>query len=112
MGQKKEETVTNIYFPFDIKKVGDPRSKDEWTRGRLIDECYLCLGRAEYLEEDCLKRKYKEQANYLVYRIPVSGPIILNLKDDSAEVKEELAVLDDVTLDEVCVRFSESEVVS
>jgi hypothetical protein len=46
MGQKKEETVTNIYFPFDIEKVCDSRSKDEWTRGRLIDECYLCLERA------------------------------------------------------------------
>lgn len=106
MGQKKEETVTNIYFPFDIKKVCDSRSKDEWTRGRLIDECYLCLDRVEYLEEeeDRLKRKYKEQANYLMYRIPVfdpSSPFIVNLKDLSVEVKEGLAVLDDEALDDV-----------
>jgi hypothetical protein len=101
MEQKKEETVTNIYLPFYIKKICDPRSKDEWTRGRLIDECYLCLDRLEYLdeEEDCLKRKYNEQANYLLYRIAVFGQIILNLKDLSVEVKEGLAALDDETLD-------------
>jgi hypothetical protein len=106
MGQKKEETVTNIYFPFDIKKICDPRSKDKWTRGRLIDECYLCLDRVKYLneEEDCLKRKYNEQANYLMYRIPVFDPtsqFIVNLKDLSVEVKEGLAALDDETLDKV-----------
>jgi hypothetical protein len=105
MEEKKEETVTNIYFPFDIKKICDPRSKAEWTRGRLVDECYLCLDRVEYInEEDCLQRKYKEQAIYLLYRIPVfdpTRPVILNLKDLSVEVKEGLAVLDDETLDEV-----------
>ena len=109
MGQKKEETVTNIYFPFDIKKICDPRSADEWTRGR-VDEYYLLLDRVEYLDEDadCLKRKYKEQANYLLYRIPVfdpTRPIILNL-NLSVEVNEGLAVLDDETLDEVMTEDS------
>ena|SRR6266496_252742 len=110
MGQKKEETVTNIYFPFDIKKICDPRSADEWTRGgRLIDECYL-LERVSYLdgEKDCLKQKYKEQADYLMYRIPVfdpTRPIILNL-NLSVEVNEGLAVLDDETLDEVMTEDS------
>jgi len=110
MGQKKEETVTNIYFPSDTKKSCDPRSKDEWTSGR-VDEYYLCLDRVEYLdeEEDCLKQKYKEQANYLLYRIPVFDPtssFIVNLKDLAVEVKEGLAVLDDETLDEVMTEDS------
>jgi hypothetical protein len=80
--------------------------KDSWSTGRLIDELFLELDNVKKMDEKSglTKRKYEEHAKWLMYRIPVyrpAPPFIVNLSDLSTRIKEELADLDDETLDYV-----------
>jgi hypothetical protein len=78
-------------------------SEMQWTTQRLIDELFLCLMRAKG-EADSTKRKYEEQAKYLIYRIRLHRPppyFIVNIKDLSHKIKEELASLEEKSLNNV-----------
>ena len=80
--------------------------KEAWSTGRLIDELFLELDNVREIDEKSgtTKRKYEEQAKWLIYRIPVYRPVpafVINLSDLSTRIKEELADLNDTTLDYV-----------
>jgi hypothetical protein len=81
--------------------------KEPWSTGRLIDELFLELDNVKEIDEKSglTKRKYEEQAKWLMHRIPVYRPVpafIINLSHlDSKRIKEELADLDNKTLDYV-----------
>lgn len=80
--------------------------KEAWSTERLIDELFLELDNVKELNEKSglTKRKYEEQAKWLIHRIPVYRPtpaFIMNLSDLSTKIKEELADLDNETLDYV-----------
>src|SRR5262249_17814933 len=81
--------------------------KEVWSTQRLIDELFLELDNVKEIDEKSglTKRKYEEQAKWLMYRIPVYRPapaFIMNLSDiKKKRIKEELADLDDETLDYV-----------
>jgi hypothetical protein len=81
--------------------------KEVWSTERLIDELFLELDNVKEIDEKSglTKRKYEEQAKWLMYRIPVYRPapaFIMNLSDiKKKRIKEELADLDDETLDYV-----------
>jgi hypothetical protein len=79
---------------------------EAWSTGRLIDELFLELDNVKKINEKSglTKRKYEEQAKWLMHRIPVyrpAPPFIINLSDLSTRIKEELADLDDNILDYV-----------
>jgi hypothetical protein len=80
--------------------------KEAWSTERLIDELFLELDNVKELDEKSglTKRKYEERAKWLIHRIPVYRPtpeFIINLSDLSTKIKEELADLDNETLDYV-----------
>jgi hypothetical protein len=81
--------------------------KAVWSIERLIDELFLELDNVKELDEksSLTKRKYEERAKWLMYRIPVYRPapaFIMNLSDiKKKRIKEELAGLDNETLDYV-----------
>jgi hypothetical protein len=80
--------------------------KAVWSTERLIDELFLELDNVKEIDENSglIKRKYEEQAKWLIHRIPVyrpAPPYIINLSDLSTRIKEELADLDNKTLDYV-----------
>ena len=73
---------------------------EAWNTNRLIDELYLNLMSIR----KGLVRKYQEQAENLIYRIPVYRPtpsFFVELHDLSYKVKQELHSLDDKILDRV-----------
>ena len=81
-------------------------TKEAWSTERLVDELFLELDNVKEIDEKSglTKRKYEEQAKWLMHRIPVYRPapaFIINLSDLSTRIKEELADLDDNTLDYV-----------
>ena len=60
--------------------------KEAWSTGRLIDELFLELDNVREIDEKSgtTKRKYEEQAKWLIYRIPVYRPapaFVINLSD-------------------------------
>lgn len=72
-----------------------------WTAERLIDELFLCLLKAR---EDDGSRIYEQQAKHLIYKIPIYRPtpfFIVNIKDLSSKLKEELASLEGKSLGSV-----------
>lgn len=78
--------------------------KEAWSTGRLVDELFLELDNVKEIDEKSglPKRKYEEQAKWLMHRIPVYKPapaFTINLSDLSTRIKEELADLDNKTLD-------------
>ena len=81
--------------------------KEAWSMERLIDELFLELDNVKEIDEKSglVKRKYEERAKWLMHRIPVyrpAPPFIVNLSNlDSIRIKEELADLDNKTLDYV-----------
>ena len=80
--------------------------KEAWSTERLIDELFLELDNVKKIDEKSglPKRKYEEQAKWLMHRIPVyrpAPPFIINLSDLPTRIKEELADLDDETLEYV-----------
>ena len=80
--------------------------KEAWSTERLIDELFLELDNVKEIDEKSglTKRKYEEQAKWLMHRIPVyrpAPPFIINLSDLPTRIKEELADLDNKTLDYV-----------
>ena len=81
--------------------------QEAWSTERLIDELFLELDNVKEIDEKSglIKRKYEEQAKWLMHRIPVyrpAPPFIVNLSNlDSTRIKEELADLDNETLDYV-----------
>jgi hypothetical protein len=77
-----------------------------WSTERLVDETFLDLYNVKIRDEKdgLIKRKYKEHAKWLMHRIPLYRPapaFVINLSDLSTQIKEELAHLDDKTLDYV-----------
>lgn len=81
-------------------------AKDEWTTGRLIDELFLELDNIKVRDEKngLTKRKYEERTKWLIHRIPVyrpAPPFIVNLSDLSTRIRQELADLENETLDHV-----------
>lgn len=77
--------------------------KEVWSTGRLIDELFLELDKINE-KSGLTKRKYEEQAKWQMYRLPFYKPapiFIINLSDLSTRIKEELADLDNATLDYV-----------
>src|SRR5215510_2679886 len=83
--------------------------KEAWSTERLVDELFLELDNVKEIDEKSglTKRKYEEQAKWLMYRIPVYSPapaFIMNLSDiKKKRIEEELADLDDETLDYVLI---------
>ena len=80
--------------------------KEAWSTGRLVDELFLELDNVKEIDEKSglIKRKYEEQAKCLIHMIPVyrpAPPFIINLFDLSTRIKEDLADLDDETMDYV-----------
>jgi len=80
--------------------------KEAWSTERLVDELFLELDNVKELDEKSglTKMKYEERAKWLIHRIPVYRPtpaFIINLSDLSTKIKEELADLDNETLDYV-----------
>jgi hypothetical protein len=74
---------------------------ENWTTERLIDELYLNL---MSVRRDKVARIYQEQAENLIYRIPVYKPtpyFIVELSHLSYKVKKELHTLNDKALDKV-----------
>jgi hypothetical protein len=77
--------------------------EEYWTTTRLIEELYLHLMRV-IINHDSPKRKYKEQAMYLMYRIPVyrpTPPFIIGVQDLGDKLKAELEALDHESLNDV-----------
>jgi hypothetical protein len=77
-----------------------------WTTNRLEEELYLHLVKVNQRDENdgSIKRKYVQQAKYLIYRIPLGRPtpsFIVSLTDLSDKIKSELEGLDNQSLDEV-----------
>ena len=75
-------------------------SDEQWTTNRLIEELYLNM---MSVRKDTI-RKYQEQAENLIYRIPVYKPIpyfYVELGDLSYKIKKELHALNDKALDNV-----------
>jgi hypothetical protein len=73
---------------------------------RLTDELFLELDNVKEIDENSglIKRKYEERAKWLMHRISVyrpAPPFIVNLSDLTTRIKEELADLDDETLEYV-----------
>ena len=80
--------------------------KEAWSTERLIDELFLELDNVKEIDEKSglIKRKYEEQVKWLMHRIPVyrpAPPFIINLSDLPTRIKEDLADLDDETLEYV-----------
>src|SRR5690242_16130367 len=80
--------------------------KEAWSTERLIDELFLELDNVKEIDEKSglTKRKYEEQAKWLMHRIPVyrpAPPFIINLSDLPTRIKEELADLDGEILEYV-----------
>lgn len=86
----------------DIINASDKLGKD-----RLIDEVFLQMIRTRYRdpENGVLKRKYEEQARFLLFRIPVYKPtpfFILHYSDIlDDKIKHELTILDYPDLNDV-----------
>ena len=81
-------------------------AKEAWSTGRLIDELFLELDNVKEIDEKIglTKRKYEEQAKWLMHRLLVYRPalaFIINLSDLSTRIKEELAALNNELLNDV-----------
>ncbi len=75
-------------------------AKEAWTTNRLTEELYLHL--MSIRKGFC--RKYQQQAENLIYRIPIHKPtptFYVEFHDLSYKVKQELHGLDKKTLDKV-----------
>jgi hypothetical protein len=97
---KNSETPTNNR---NLQKNTDSSPQDksiEWTYGKLKDELYIHLISIKING----KRKYEEQAKYLIHRISVFRPtpyFIINQSDLSSRLVKELEELDNINLDAV-----------
>lgn len=73
----------------EIKGMNSCIEEESWSTCRLTEELYLHLMRVTE-NDGSSKRKYQEQAKYLIYRIPVyrpTPPFIINIKDLTHKLK-------------------------
>ena len=80
--------------------------QEYWTTNKMEDELYLHLMKVIEKDENdgAVKRKYQEQAKYLMHRIPVHRPtpsFIINIQNLSDKLKSELESLDHESLNAV-----------
>jgi len=82
---------------WELQETCKQSDNEQWSTGRIIDELFLCLMN---VEED-QRRKYLQQANYLIYRIPIYQPtpsFIINIIDLTDKIKQELENSSDESL--------------
>jgi hypothetical protein len=90
----KPKQANKDYTP---KEESDSDEKKEyWTTQKLIDELFLCLiDFRDSINNDL--RKYEDQAEYLIYRIPIYRPtpsFLISKKDLTDRLIQELESLD------------------
>jgi hypothetical protein len=82
-------------LPKERAEDGDEK-KEYWTTQKLVDELFLCLiDIRDSINKDL--RKYEDQAEYLIYRIPIYRPtpsFLISKKDLTNRLIQELESLD------------------
>ncbi len=92
------------------------KQKEQWTTSKLKEELHYNL--ITTIGDDGL-RKYEEKARFLLYRIPIwrdqktgehkSTALIIELKDLSEKVKEEIANVSDINISRAIVTEAVSQ---